>query len=187
MPTLPQRARCFAAVLIAAFVVAATLHPAAAQELPKNFIMHPVAKPVAALSFADDQGHMHSLADFKGRVIVLNIWATWCGPCRKEMPSLDRLQEVLAGPDFAVVPVSIDRGGMDAVSKFYFETAVTHLAKYIDTSGSAVHDLGVMGVPATLIIDRAGNEAGRVIGPAEWDDPLVISLLKSTIAKKPSQ
>lgn len=184
--TLPQRARCFAVGLIAASIAVAAIYRAAAQDVPKNFIMHPAPKPVAAISFADDQGQTRSLADFKGKVIVLNIWATWCGPCRKEMPSLDRLQLALTGPDLAVVPVSIDRGGIDAVSKFYAETGVTHLAKYIDTSGSAVRELGVVGVPATLIIGPTGDEIGRVVGPAEWDAPEVIELLKPLIAKKPS-
>ena len=187
MPTMLQRSRCLAAAVIAILTIVASGPFASAQDATKNFIMHAVAKPVAAIDFADDRGQTRTLADFKGKVVVLNIWATWCVPCRKEMPSLDRLQTALGGPDFAVVPVSIDRGGLAVVSKFYTETGVSHLAKYLAGSGNAVRELGIVGVPATLIIDRAGNEVGRVIGPTEWDAPEVISLLKSKIAKKPNE
>jgi len=172
-----------AAAVIATLTVVAGGHFVSAQEATKNFIMHSAPKSVAAISFADDQGLARTLADFKRKVVVLNIWATWCVPCRKEMPSLDRLQTALGGPDFAVVPVSIDRGGLDVVSKFYAETGVIHLAIYLAGSASAVRELGIVGVPATLIIDRAGNEVGRVIGPAEWDSPDIIDLLKTVMAK----
>jgi thiol-disulfide isomerase/thioredoxin len=145
--------------------------------------MHPAPRPVAAISFADAQGQARSLADFSGKVVVLNIWATWCVPCRKEMPALDRLQATLGGSDFEVVPVSVDRGGIDAVNKFYAETGLSYLEKYIDSSGQLLRSLGAVGLPTTLIIDRSGNEAGRVVGPAEWDTPEVVELLKSLVAK----
>lgn len=172
--------------LLATLLVVGTSYLASAQEATKNFIMHPTPKPVAAISFVDDQGQTRSLADFKGKIVVLNIWATWCVPCRKEMSSLDRLQTALGSPDFAVVPISIDRGGMSIVSKFYSDTGIVRLAKFIDTTGQIVRAVGVLGLPATLIIDRTGNEAGRVLGPAEWDAPEIIGLLKTLIAKKPS-
>lgn len=186
IPTMPQYSPRLAAGLLAALIGAATDYPTAAQEAPKNFIIHQAPKPVAAISFADGQGQTRSLADFKGKVIVLNVWATWCIPCRKEMPALDRLQATLGGPDFVVVPMSIDRGGLDKVRKFYAEIGVSHLAKYIDTSGAAVRELGAVGIPATLIIDHAGNEVGRVVGPAEWDAPEIVELLKSVMAKTSS-
>lgn len=174
------------AALLAALLVVASSYFAFAQEATKNFIIHPAPKPVAAISFLDDQGQAQSLADFKGKIVVLNVWATWCVPCRKEMPSLDRLQTALGSPDFAVVPVSIDRGGMSIVNRFYTEIGIAHLAKLTDTSGQVLRALGVIGLPATLIIDRTGNEIGRVLGPAEWDAPEIIELLKTLIAKKPS-
>ncbi len=165
----------FAAFAIGTFAVA--------QEAIKTFVMHPAPRPVAAVSFSDGQGQARSLSDFKGKVVALNIWATWCVPCRKEMPALDRLQAALGGPDFEVLPLSIDRGGLDTVSKFYAEIGVNHLAKYIDTSGQIVRGLDAVGVPTTLIIDRAGNEVARVIGPAEWDAPEIVELMKSVMAK----
>lgn len=173
-------------VIVAAVLAATavTIGPfAAAQEATKTFIMHPAPKPVAAISFADSQGRTRRLGDFNGKVVVLNVWATWCVPCRTEMPTLDRLQAALGGSDFEVVPVLIDRGGLDVVSKFYAEISVAHLAKYIDTSGQSLRSVGAVGLPTTLIIDRAGNEVGRVVGPAEWDAPEVVTLLRSVMAR----
>jgi len=170
--------------LFAAFVVAATWHFAAAQEAVKNFVMHGAPKAVGVISFQDDRGQTRSLADFKGKVVLLNIWATCCGPCRLEMPALDRLQATLGGPDFEVVPISIDRGGMETVRKFYSEIGLRILAKYIDASGQALRTLDAVGLPTTLLIDRAGREIGRIIGPAEWDTPEIAEFLKSVILKQ---
>src|SRR5205807_3331537 len=114
-------------------------------------------------------GHTRSLTDFKGRAVLLNIWATWCIPCRKEMPALDRLQAKLGGRDFEVIPLSIDRGGRDVVAKFYAEIGIQNLAIDIDTSAQAVPTLAAVGLPTTLIINRAGYETNRFIGPSEWD------------------
>ena len=176
--TLPYAT--IAAVIVFSF---ATAPFAGAQEATKTFIMHQASKPLAPISFADEQGQTRSLSDFKGKVVVLNIWATWCVPCRTEMPTLDRLQAALAGAGFEVVPVSIDRGGLDVVSKFFSEIGVSHLAKFIDTSGQVLRGVGAVGLPTTLIVDRAGNEVGRVVGPAEWDAPEVVELLKSVMAR----
>lgn len=102
---------------------------AGAQEATKTFIMHSAPKPLASISFADGQGQKRSLSEFKGKVVVLNIWATWCVPCREEMPTLDRLQAALGGADFEVMPLSVDRGGLDIVSKFFAEIGVNRLGK----------------------------------------------------------
>jgi thiol-disulfide isomerase/thioredoxin len=158
--------------------------PAAAQEPPKNFILLDQPKAVAAINFDDGQGRARSLADFKGKVVLLNIWATWCIPCRKEMPALDRLQANLGGSDFEVVPISIDRGGRDTVAKFYAETGIRNLAMYIDASGQAVRTLDAVGLPTTLIINRAGNEIDRIIGPLEWDAPEIAEFLRHIILKE---
>lgn len=170
--------------LVPAAIVVAAAQTSMAQEPPKNFVQHDAPKPVASISFEDSQKRSLSLIDFKGKVVVLNIWATWCGPCRAEMPALDRLQAALGGRDFEVVPVSIDRGGIDLVKKFYTENGVHSLAMYVDTSGQAVRKLTAVGVPTTLVIDRAGNEVGRIVGPAEWDAPEVAEFLKPIIAKQ---
>lgn len=173
----------FVTGLLLMYFVVVTKTFAVAQETTKTFVLHQTPKTVAAINFEDDSGQKRSLADFKGKVVLLNIWATWCVPCRLEMPALDRLQAAIDGDDFKVIPLSIDRGGIDIVSKFYSKTGVSHLSKYIDTSGKAVRTLGAVGVPTTLIIDRAGNEIARVVGPAEWDSPEIIEILKSVMAK----
>jgi len=183
----PRRRHPIVIGLFAALLMLTAESFATGQDATKTFVMHPAPKPLAAISFASGQGQPRSLSDFKGKIVVLNIWATWCVPCRKEMPALDRLQAALGGPGFEIVPVSIDRGGLDIVNKFYGEIGMSHLGKYVDTSGQVVRSLNAVGVPTTLIVDRAGNEIGRVVGPAEWDAPEVVELLKSEMMKPSEQ
>jgi thiol-disulfide isomerase/thioredoxin len=167
----------FAAWPFAAIFLATAWQLAAAQALPKNFALHDRPKAVAAITFNDVQGRSRSLADFKGKVFLLNIWATWCLPCRREMSALDRLQTALGGPDFEVVPLSIDHRGIETVRKFYAEIGIRNLAMYIDVSGKAVREVGAVGLPITLLVDRTGYEIGRIVGPAEWDAPEVAQFL----------
>jgi thiol-disulfide isomerase/thioredoxin len=176
---LAQRVR----LLAAAGLVAASWTAAAAQEQARKFIIHDAPKPIAALRFDDGQGQDRSLADFRGKIVLLNIWATWCVSCRKEMPALDRLQAALGGGgEFEVVPLSIDRGGVDVVRKFFAEVGIQKLATYLDGSGKAMRELGVIGLPTTLIVDREGREIGRLIGPAEWDAPDMIEFVSCIIS-----
>ncbi len=150
-----------------------------------NFAMNETPKPMPELQFSDSDGKALTLADFKGKVVLLNVWATWCGPCRKEMPALDRLQAALGGPDFEVLPVSIDRKGMDVVTKFYAEIGIRHLSRYVaPTANQVLNTLGVWGLPATLLIDRQGRELGRLDGPAEWDSPGMTDFLKQVITQQ---
>lgn len=137
---------------------------------------HPRALP--EIRFADAAGHAMTLADFRGRVALLNLWATWCVPCRKEMPTLDRLEARLGGKDFIVVPLSIDRAGAPAVRKFYRGLGVKNLGIYADPSGRAAFALGALGIPTTLLIDRQGREIARKVGPAVWDSPSMVSLIR---------
>jgi thiol-disulfide isomerase/thioredoxin len=138
-------------------------------------------RPVPEIGFQDDQGHDLTLADFRGRVVLLNLWATWCVPCRKEMPTLDRLQARLGGKDFVVIALSIDRKGIEAVRGFYHEVGVKKLGIYLDPSGKGSHDLAIPGLPATLLIDREGREVARKLGEAEWDSPEMVSLVQRTM------
>jgi thiol-disulfide isomerase/thioredoxin len=170
--------------LCATTLVVATLRMASAQEPPKNFILLDKPNPVAEITFNDAEGHARKLADFRGKVVLLNVWATWCVPCRTEMPTLDRLQASLGGVDFEVVPVSIDRGGLGAIQKFYNEIGVRNLAMYVDSSGQVLHQVRALGLPTTLLIDRRGQEIGRVVGPAEWDGPEIAEFLKPFITNR---
>ena len=183
-PAMRSAAKKFAFSFAATWLTVAAWATAAAQSPPKNFILHEASKPIVAVQFDDEQGRSRSLADFSGKVVLLNIWATWCVPCRKEMPTLDRLQATLGGPDFEVVALSIDRGGTDVVRKFFAETGVQKLAMYVDKSGREMRDLGVVGLPTTLLVDRKGQEVGRLIGPAEWDAPEVVEFIKCVVARK---
>jgi thiol-disulfide isomerase/thioredoxin len=168
------------AVLVAAL---ASVRIEAAEKLPGNLVVDNSPRPLPSIQFEDEQGQTRSLADFKAKVVVLNIWATWCVPCRREMPTLDRLQGNQGGPDFDVVPISIDRGGIDAIRKFYAETAVQKLAMYADRSGQVLRAVGAIGLPTTLIINRDGQEVGRITGPAEWDSTEIIQFIRPLISE----
>jgi thiol-disulfide isomerase/thioredoxin len=150
--------------------------PAAAA--PKGFIMHDTAETQVALHFEDSEARMRSLADFQGRVVLLNIWATWCPPCVKEIPALDRLAAALHDTDVAVVAVSVDRKGIDAVRKAFADLDVRQLALYIDTSGQALRTVRGVGLPTSLLLDREGRELGRVVGAAAWDDGATAAFLR---------
>ncbi|WP_137390409.1 TlpA family protein disulfide reductase [Rhodoligotrophos defluvii] len=141
-------------------------------------------RPLPAVDFIDGDGRTMTLADFRGKVVLLNIWATWCVPCREEMPTLDRLQAELGGPEFQVVALSIDRAGLDIVRAFYDETGIKHLAMYLDSSGKASRELGTVGLPTTLLVDREGRELGRLVGPAEWDSPEVVAFIRGHLERK---
>lgn len=150
-----------------------------------NFAVNEIPKPMPELAFNDSDGKSLPLADFEGKVVLLNIWATWCGPCRKEMPTLDRLQATLGGSDFVVLPVSIDRQGISAVSVFYADMGIKSLGHYVAPAANhALDAIGVWGLPATLLLDRQGRELGRLEGPAEWDAPEMIDFLKIIINKQ---
>ena len=138
-------------------------------------------RPVPELRIQDDQGHDLTLADFRGRVVLLNVWATWCVPCRQEMPTLDRLQARLGGKDFLVMALSIDRKGPEAVRVFYREIGVEKLAIYVDPSGKGSRSLAIPGVPTTLLIDRKGREVARKMGEAQWDSPEMVTLVERTM------
>jgi len=114
-------------------------------------------------------------------MVLLNVWATWCVPCRKEMPTLDRLQARLGGKDFLVIALSIDREGVAPVKRFYQELKLEKLAIYVDPSGKGSRALAIPGVPTTLLIDRQAREIARKMGPAEWDGAEMVSLVGRTI------
>ena len=151
---------------------------------PQNFVLRDAPVPVPELQFTDSDGQPRTLADFRGRIVLLNLWATWCLPCRKEMPTLDRLQAALGGPDFEVVALAINRGGLEVVKKFYADVGIQHLAIHNDISGKANFELATAGLPTTLLIDRQGQELGRLVGPAEWDASDMVAFLTSIIARR---
>ncbi|WP_311044968.1 TlpA disulfide reductase family protein [Rhizobium lentis] len=148
---------------------------------PRGFVLNDTPKSLADVQFSDGEGRPQTLSNFRGKVVLLNVWATWCLPCRTEMPTLDRLQATLGGDGFEVVALSIDRKGATAVKTFYSDIGVQHLAMHLDVSGQALSALAVIGLPATILIDSEGRELGRLMGPAEWDAPDMVAFLKSII------
>jgi thiol-disulfide isomerase/thioredoxin len=145
--------------------------PAASAPGASVLRIHDAPRALPDLGFEDGEGRKRSLLQFRGKVVLLNVWAIWCAPCREEMPALDRVQQKLGGPGFEVLALSIDTAGVPAVKRFYDEIAVRSLAVYVDPTMRATAALGAMGVPTTLLINGKGLEVGRHTGPAQWDGP----------------
>ena len=138
---------------------------------PQGFTLHDTPQSVPELRLVTEDGTRKTLADFHGKVILLNVWATWCPPCVKEMPTLDALQADLGSAKFEVVTLSIDTGGVPAVRKFFDKVGIKHLTLYVDPTALAFTNLRIVGLPTTLLIDGEGREMGRLIGPASWNSP----------------
>ncbi len=143
-----------------------------------SFNTYESPRELPELPFVNAGGEAMTLSSFKGRTILLNLWATWCVPCREEMPMLDRLQSKLGGPEFEVVALSIDQEGPLVVKDFYQELGVEHLRIYVDDRIRAPALLGVIGIPATLLIGPEGREIGRLLGPAEWDSDEAVATIR---------
>jgi len=138
----------------------------------------PVPVPEAVLLDAEDGEH--SLADYKGKWVVLNFWATWCAPCRREMPSLERLQAAM--PDIAVVPVATGRNAVEGIRRFFDDAGVRTLPILRDPQSRLAHGMGVMGLPVTVILNPEGQEVARLIGDAEWDSDSAKAVLGALAA-----
>lgn len=147
----------------------------------QGFAVHDAPQDVANFRFVTEDGTWMDLEGFRGRVILVNVWATWCPPCVKEMPTLDALQGALGGPEFEVVALSIDNAGPDVVRDFFDRIGVRNLNMYVDETMLSFTALRVVGLPTTLLINAEGKEIGRLIGPAEWNDPEMVAFLKSHI------
>jgi thiol-disulfide isomerase/thioredoxin len=133
------------------------------------FVFRKAPEDLPEVKFLDASAKERTLADWRGKVVLLNLWATWCLPCRKEMPALDRLQRELGSDQFQVVAVSVDRTGLEGARKFLADTGAETLALYADPTARMGSTLRAAGLPATLLLDRQGREIGRLLGPAEWD------------------
>jgi thiol-disulfide isomerase/thioredoxin len=147
----------------------------------------PEPKRLPELTFRDANGQPRTLADFKGRTVLLNLWATWCVPCRKEMPALDALQAKLGGADFEVVTVNIDTRNLDKPKTWLQDVGVRRLGYYSDPSAKIFQDLKAIGkafgMPTTLLIDRDGCELGTIAGPAEWASDDAVKLIETALGK----
>jgi len=134
-----------------------------------TFVFKKVPQPLADVSFLNAEGEPVSLKDWRGKVVLLNLWATWCGPCREEMPQLDRLQGELGSETFEVVALAVDKAGLKGADKFFEDTKVENLRLFADPTARVGAKFRAVGMPTTILIDTQGREIGRLIGPADWD------------------
>ena len=146
-----------------------------------KFVFKREPEALGDIAFVDGTGAAKTLADFKGRVVLLNVWATWCVPCRKEMPALDRLQKDLGSDKFEVVALSVDRGGVEASRKFLNSISVSSLKLYVDPTAKMSSPLKIIGMPTTLLINADGKEVGRLTGEAAWDSDDAKKLIKAVM------
>lgn len=148
------------------------------------FVPKPTPVTPKPFTFSDGAGKPRTLADWQGKIVLLNLWATWCVPCRVEMPALDALQKELGGADFEVVALNTDFGDLAKAKAFYDEIKITSLALYQDPGARNLSALSVLGLPTTILIGRDGTEIGRLVGPAEWGSEDAKRLVKAVVAAK---
>ena len=157
---------------------------AAHAEGPTSIPLLDEPRAVEEFVFADAEGNARSLNDFKGKVVLLNLWATWCVPCRTEMPALDRLEGQLGSDKFSVLALSLDRNGEKAVRAFYEKVGINSLPIMVDQANFSARTFHIFGLPSTFLLDTEGREIGRFIGPAEWDHPEMVAFLEGVIEKQ---
>lgn len=180
---IPMKRRAMLAAALTLPVVASPRKPwAASAGLPDlSRLQRTDGADVPAFQFTTADGTVHTLADYAGLGVVLNLWATWCVPCVAEMPALDALARLVAGDGVAVLTLSSDRGGAPPVERFYREKGIQTLPILLDPRGDAARALGARGIPTTLLIDRAGKEQGRLEGAADWASADSVSVIRRLI------
>lgn len=195
MTMLPNRFdRRFLLSSLAGLTAAAALpFPAFSDDYPptggdmSGFILIKDRVPAPTVPFFLEDGTETDLRAFQGKVLIVNFWATWCAPCIKEMPSLDRLQAAFPGEDFEVVAVSQDRGGAKVAAPFLRDRLkLENLAVYLDPKFKLGRAFKNRGLPATYAIDRTGNLVGGLFGPAEWDSEDAKNLVRHLLDEKPN-
>jgi thiol-disulfide isomerase/thioredoxin len=148
------------------------------------YLKQPTPKDIPPFTFVDATGAEKDLSVLKGKVTLLNLWATWCGPCRKEMPALSRLQKALGGADFQVVELSEDLKGYEASAAYLKEVSADNLTLFADPKTAGLAAVNAPGLPVTLLLNREGKEIGRLLGPAPWDGAEAMALIKAAIDAK---
>lgn len=169
----------YTALMLGANPVAADVKALLDGDMKKLMLLEvPVPVPEAVLLDAEDGAH--ALSDYKGKWVVLNFWATWCAPCRREMPSLERLQAAM--PEIAVVPVATGRNAVEGIRRFFEEAGVKTLPILRDPQSDLARAMHVMGLPVTVIINPEGEEVARLIGDAEWDSDSAKAVMAALVA-----
>jgi thiol-disulfide isomerase/thioredoxin len=150
----------------------------------RPFVPSPDRPALPALTVNDANGQPIAWDGFKGKVLLINLWATWCAPCIKEMPSLDKLQGELGGDRFQVVAISVDRAGINVVKPFFEKAGIQHLPVYLDQKMTSMKAFPVKeGLPLTILVDAKGNEVGRLAGGAHWDSEEAKALIRKVMAQ----
>lgn len=165
-------------------LIAGSLALVAAQAAARpSMLMHADPRPVLSPLFTDEYGLDLTLDDFRGRIVLVNIWATSCAPCRAEMQTLDQLQEKLGGDAFHILPLCVDGSGLSSARRFYNTFGLNNIAIYLTDDGAAFRAFGMEGLPTTILVDSQGRELGRVSGPANWNSRQVRTRLQSMISE----
>jgi len=146
-----------------------------------KFTLAQSPKPLPELAFTDAEDKPLTLAGYKGKTVLLNFWATWCAPCVKEMPSLDRLQAEIGKDKFVVLPLSLDGPSRSKVAPFYADRKLANLGIYFDKGKKVLGTLDVSVLPTSILIDAQGRELGRLEGEADWDKPEALALMKAAV------
>ncbi|MBN1204015.1 MAG: TlpA family protein disulfide reductase [Myxococcaceae bacterium] len=162
-------------------VVLVTSRAEAEAPLPGGITRVTPPRPLPDFRIIDSEGRELGPKELAGRIVVLNLWATWCGPCVHEMPSLERLQTALGSEKLAVIAVSLDREGRRAVERFRASTGLKVLKSYYDPRGRTGEVLGASGLPLTLILNTQGEEIARATGSLDWSSPEVLAYLRGLI------
>ena len=147
----------------------------------KKLVFHATPKEVTEIPFETSDGGTETLADYKGKIVVLNFWATWCAPCRKEMPMLSDLQAQLGSDEFEVITIATGRNPPQAMKAFFDEIGVDNLPLHRDPRSAMAREMGVLGLPITMILDRDGTELARLVGDARWNSDSAVAILKTLI------
>lgn len=148
----------------------------------KKLSFHATPKPASDKSFTTGDGGTATLADHEGRYVLVNFWATWCAPCRKEMPTLSALQEDYGGADFEVLTLATGRNPLPAIESFFDEIGVTNLPLARDPKQHIGREMGVLGLPITVLLDPEGREVARMQGDADWHSDSARALIEGLIA-----
>lgn len=148
-----------------------------------RFVWTAVPPPVALTPFVTPEGAPKTLADFRGKTLVVNFWATWCEPCEREMPTLDKLQTKMGGDDFQVLAVSQDREGASIAQPFLVKHGWKNVTSLMDPSHQFSKDAKVFSIPFTLVIDKTGREIARIDGEADWVSHRVLAEMRKAKAK----
>jgi thiol-disulfide isomerase/thioredoxin len=138
-------------------------------------------RELSSFSFFDEYGNEHTMSNYRGKVVALHFWATWCPPCRKELPSIDYLQKVLDKEEFTFITLSVDREGINVVAEYMASHNINNLPIFLDENMKAARALFINGIPSTILIDREGREIGRILGDRDWSLLEVENLMRRII------